>query len=264
MAFLRPCNCRLHFLPAFDLALQAPETPSRYPMGPGSPRTRLRWDATVHRRRRSGLRRSHLHDHCPIFRPQGNRFAGFRIRCCRCLCTMGTIYAIEATTVPPGNFCQRQRKRVVSFVASFPKYFINMIMNSTYPFIAGVIVNMFFYSVNIAYPTFINVLWTDATTPLSYSLELTLPQNLGLIFGSMMLWFFGLKIQHWKWQFAGTFFVMTLFGALLALAKPDNRAMIMVFVFICEGAYGWAQTLSITFIQMGVPQTQLGISGALA
>lgn len=40
--------------------------------------------------------------------------------------------------------------------------------------------------------------------------------------------------------------------------------MIMVFCFICEGAYGWAQTLSITWIQMGVPQTQLGISGALA
>jgi hypothetical protein len=57
---------------------------------------------------------------------------------------------------------------------------------------------------------------------------------------------------------------MTLFGALLALAKPDNRAMIMVFVFICEGAYGWAQTLSITWIQFGVPQTELGISGALA
>ncbi|KAF2814258.1 uncharacterized protein BDZ99DRAFT_506950 [Mytilinidion resinicola] len=118
----------------------------------------------------------------------------------------------------------------------------------TFPFIAGIIVNMFFYSVNIAYPTAINVLWTNATTPLSYSLELTLPQNLGLIFGS----------------FIGSFFVMPLFGRLLALMKPDNKATIMVFVFICEGAYGWAQTLSITFIQTGVPQTQLGISGALA
>jgi Fungal trichothecene efflux pump (TRI12) len=40
--------------------------------------------------------------------------------------------------------------------------------------------------------------------------------------------------------------------------------MIMVFVFITQGAYGWAQTLSITWIQFGVPQTELGISGALA
>ncbi|KAF2500113.1 hypothetical protein BU16DRAFT_453129 [Lophium mytilinum] len=134
----------------------------------------------------------------------------------------------------------------------------------TFPFIAGIIVNMFFYSVNIAYPTAINVLWTNASTPLSYSLEITLPQNLGLIFGSVLLWIFGIRIGHWKYQFIGSFFIMTLFGGLLALMKPDNKAMIMVFVFICEGAYGWAQTLSITFIQMGVPQTQLGISGALA
>ncbi|KAF2109764.1 fungal trichothecene efflux pump [Lophiotrema nucula] len=134
----------------------------------------------------------------------------------------------------------------------------------TFPFIAGCIVNMFFYGVNIAYPTMINVLWTNASTPLSTQLVYTLPQNLGLIFGSMLLWFFGLKIGHWKWQFVAVFALMTLFGSLLALGKPSNMAMIMVFCFICEGAYGWAQTLSITFIQMGVPQTQLGISGALA
>ncbi|KAL5390884.1 hypothetical protein DPSP01_001384 [Paraphaeosphaeria sporulosa] len=134
----------------------------------------------------------------------------------------------------------------------------------TYPFIAGCIVNMFFYSVNIVYPTMINVLWTDSTTPLSTSLKYTLPQNLGLIFGSMLLWFFGIKIGHWKWQFIGSFAVMTLFGSLLALGNTGNMAMIMVFCFIVQGAYGWAQTLSITWIQMGAPQTQLGISGALA
>ena len=110
----------------------------------------------------------------------------------------------------------------------------------------------------------INVLWTNTTTPLSTQLLYTLPQNLGLIFGSMLLWFFGIKIGHWKWQFIIVFGTMTLFGALIGLGKPTNMAMIMVFCFICEGAYGWAQTLSITWIQMGVPQTQLGISGALA
>ncbi|KAF2637534.1 MFS general substrate transporter [Massarina eburnea CBS 473.64] len=134
----------------------------------------------------------------------------------------------------------------------------------TYPFIAGVIVNMFFYSVNIVYPTMINVLWTTSLTPLSTQLLYTLPQNLGLIFGSMLLWLFGIKIGHWKWQFIGAFSIMTLFGCLMALGTTTNMAMVMVFCFICEGAYGWSQTLSITWIQMGVPQTQLGISGALA
>lgn len=133
-----------------------------------------------------------------------------------------------------------------------------------FPFISGTIVNMFFYSVNIVYPTMINVFWTDPTSTVSYQCQLTLPQGLGLITGSMMLWFFGIKIGHWKIQYVVVFALMTLFGALLALGKPDNMAMIMVFTFITEAAYGWAQTLSITWIQFGVPQTELGISGALA
>ncbi len=133
-----------------------------------------------------------------------------------------------------------------------------------FPFISGAIVNMFFYSVNIVYPTMIAVFWTTPESSVSYQCQLTLPQGLGLITGSMLLWFFGTSIGHWKWQYVGTFGLMTVFGALLALGKPTNMGMMMAFVFICEMAYGWAQTLSITWIQFGVPQTELGISGALA
>ncbi|CAK7231680.1 hypothetical protein SBRCBS47491_008013 [Sporothrix bragantina] len=133
-----------------------------------------------------------------------------------------------------------------------------------FPFISGTIVNMFFYSVNIVYPTMINVFWTDATSSVGYQCELTLPQSLGLITGSMILWFFGNTIGHWKWQYTGLFGLMTVFGALIALGNPHNMAMIMVFTFIAQGAYGWVQTLSIMWIQFGVPQTELGISGALA
>ncbi|OAA63617.1 Fungal trichothecene efflux pump [Niveomyces insectorum RCEF 264] len=134
----------------------------------------------------------------------------------------------------------------------------------TFPFISGMIVNMFFYSVNIVYPTMIDVFWTTTNTSVSYACQLTLPQGLGLITGSMILWFFGNTIGHWKIQYIASFAVMTLFGALLALGKPSNMGMVMAFVFICEMGYGWAQTLSIMWIQFGVPQTQLGISGALA
>jgi hypothetical protein len=38
----------------------------------------------------------------------------------------------------------------------------------------------------------------------------------------------------------------------------------MVFVFISQTGFGWAQMLSITFIQFGVPQVELGVSGGLA
>ena len=57
---------------------------------------------------------------------------------------------------------------------------------------------------------------------------------------------------------------MVVFGALLALGKPDNKGMIMAFVFIAETGFGWAQYLSIAFIQFGAPQVELGIAGGLA
>lgn len=57
---------------------------------------------------------------------------------------------------------------------------------------------------------------------------------------------------------------MVLFGTLLALGRKDNRGMMMSFAFLCQFGYGWALTLSFTFIQLGVDQIELGVAGALA
>lgn len=57
---------------------------------------------------------------------------------------------------------------------------------------------------------------------------------------------------------------MVFFGALLGLGNPSRKGMMMAFVFLSQTGFGWAQMLSITFIQFGVPQVELGISGGLA
>lgn len=62
--------------------------------------------------------------------------------------------------------------------------------------------------------------------------------------GSLLTLKYSIKIGNWWWQYVGSFAIMTLFGALMALANTNNMAMIMVFCFLCEAAYGWAQTLS--------------------
>ncbi|ORY15339.1 fungal trichothecene efflux pump-domain-containing protein [Clohesyomyces aquaticus] len=97
-----------------------------------------------------------------------------------------------------------------------------------------------------------------------YGIILTLPQNLGLSFGAALLTVFGRKIGHWKWTLTASVTIMVMFGALLALGNPDRKGMMIAFVFLAETGFGWAQYLSIAFIQFGVPQVELGISGGLA
>lgn len=132
------------------------------------------------------------------------------------------------------------------------------------PFIAGFVVTMFYYAINIIYPTQIAVFFTTAETSFQYATILTLPQNLGLVFGAVLLSVFGSAIGHWRWTLTGSVTIMVVFGALLALGNPERKGMMMAFVFLAETGFGWAQYLSIAFIQFGVDQVELGISGGLA
>jgi len=134
----------------------------------------------------------------------------------------------------------------------------------TAPFIAGFVVTMFYYAINVIYPTQIAVFFTTAETSFRYATVLTLPQNLGLVFGAVLLTVLGHRIGHWRWTLTGSVTVMVVFGALLALGNPQRKGMMMAFVFLAETGFGWAQYLSIAFIQFGVDQAELGISGGLA
>jgi hypothetical protein len=110
----------------------------------------------------------------------------------------------------------------------------------------------------------INVFFTDENTDFRYAIVLTLPQNLGLTFGAVLLTVFGSMIGHWRWTLTGSVTVMVVFGALLALGTPDRFGLVIAFIFLSEVGFGWAQYLSIAYIQFGTDQVELGISGGLA
>lgn len=102
------------------------------------------------------------------------------------------------------------------------------------------------------------------TTTRSEELLLTLPGNVGLVFGAMLLTGFGNLFGHWKWTLLGSWCGMTLFGGLMALVTPTNKGLMIAFTFLMQTFFGWAQYESIAFTQLGVPQEELGIAGGLA
>ncbi|KAF2653504.1 MFS general substrate transporter [Lophiostoma macrostomum CBS 122681] len=136
----------------------------------------------------------------------------------------------------------------------------------TAPFIVAFIVTMFYYSVNIIWPTMVNVFYLTPTTSRTTELLLTLPPNVGLVTGACLLIAFGNLAGNWYWTLIISWTGMTLFGALMGLCTPFNQSMMIVLAFCCVNAtfFGWAQYESVAFTQLGVPQQDLGFSGGLA
>jgi hypothetical protein len=149
------------------------------------------------------------------------------------------------------------------------------------PFTVAFIVTMFYYSVNIIWPTMVNVFYLTPATSRSTELLLTLPPNVGLVFGACLLAAFGNLVGHWYWSLIVVWTGMILFGALMGLATPDNQALMIAFCCInasrsslrstgrtfsdnMTAFFGWAQYESVAFTQLGVPQQDLGFSGGLA
>ncbi len=79
-----------------------------------------------------------------------------------------------------------------------------------------------------------------------------------------MLTLFGSKVGHWKWSLFVSTFSLVLWGCLLALITPYNKAMMISFVTLGQVSYGWAAYVAVSYSQLGVPQIMLGVSGGLA
>jgi hypothetical protein len=92
---------------------------------------------------------------------------------------------------------------------------------------------------------------------------LTLPANLGLPFGALLLALFGSKVGHWRWTLIISGTSLVLWGSMMALIIPFNKAMMIAFVCLGQISYGWAAYFSVTFTQLSVPQEYLGISEGL-
>jgi Fungal trichothecene efflux pump (TRI12) len=134
----------------------------------------------------------------------------------------------------------------------------------TAPFILAFIVTMFYYGINIIYPTMINTFYVGPNTSRTEEMLLTLPNNLGLVFGAVLLMCFGNLFGHWKITLTVSWIGLSIFGGLLALVTPYNKGTMIAFAFLEQMFFGWAQYESIAFTQLGVKQVDLGISGGLS
>ena len=134
----------------------------------------------------------------------------------------------------------------------------------TAPCIALAVVNMFYYSSSILWPTMISVFYTDGGANWHYAIDLSIVQGFAITFGATLLSVFGGRIKHWQWQLTGSVFFMVVFGALLALGRPSNKGFMIACVFLSQTGYGWAIYLSIAIAQMGVEHRNLGLSGGIA
>ncbi|KAF9739444.1 hypothetical protein PMIN02_000178 [Paraphaeosphaeria minitans] len=134
----------------------------------------------------------------------------------------------------------------------------------TAPAIALAVVNMFYYSSSIIWPTIVISFYTNTGVNWRYAMTMSLPQGTAITFGAILLTLFGSKIKHWHWQLTGSVFVMVLFGSLLALVTPTNKGLMVAMVFLSQTGYGWAIYLSIAVAQMGVEHKDLGLSGGIS
>ncbi|EXJ65476.1 hypothetical protein A1O7_01817 [Cladophialophora yegresii CBS 114405] len=132
------------------------------------------------------------------------------------------------------------------------------------PCVAVAVINMFYYSSSLIWPTLIDSCYTTAGQPWKKAAGLAVTQGVAITLGAMGLSFLGGTLKHYHWQLTLSTGVMVLFGALHALATPDNLGLMLAFMFLCMVGYGWAIYLCIAFTQMGVVQEQLGISGGLS
>lgn len=134
----------------------------------------------------------------------------------------------------------------------------------TAPAIALGVVNMFYYSSSIIYPTMITVFYTNGGADWKHAVVLSLPQGFAITTGAVLLTLFGGKIKHWQWQLTGASFVMVLFGSLMGLVTPTNKGTMIAFVFLSQMGFGYAIYLAIAISQMGVEQRDLGIAGGIS
>lgn len=123
---------------------------------------------------------------------------------------------------------------------------------------------MFYYSSSIVWPVMITNFYTNGGLDWRYATILSLPQGFAILTGALGLSFFGSTIKNWQWQLTGSVFIMVLFGSLLGMVTPDNKELMIAFIFLSQAGFGWALYLSIALTQMGVEHKDLGIAGGIS
>jgi len=137
----------------------------------------------------------------------------------------------------------------------------------TLPLVVGSIIFMYYYGMNIIYPTMVTVFWVTSETPLSKQLALTTPSNLGLCTGAAVLalcgsWFS--KTIGFRWALMAVMGLMLLSGGILTLVTPYNQALMIAFTVVQQMSYVYSAVAAISLILWGVHQHDLGIATGVA
>lgn len=106
--------------------------------------------------------------------------------------------------------------------------------------------------------------YTKNGTDWKYAALLSSVQGFGNMFGGVLLAVIGSSIKHWHLQLTASVSIMVLFGSLMALGTPDNKGMMIAFIFLSNSGYGYSIYLSIAISQMGVEHKDLGLSGGIS
>lgn len=137
----------------------------------------------------------------------------------------------------------------------------------TMPLIAESIIFMYYYGINIIYPTMVTELWVHTNTSIDAQLALTTPPNLGLFAGIIILTSFGSLFSKWigfkKALIIGTG-LMLISGGILTLVTPYNETLMIVFTVFQQMSYAYSAVAAITLVLWGVHQHDLGIATGLA
>jgi hypothetical protein len=93
----------------------------------------------------------------------------------------------------------------------------------TAPCIALAVVNMFYYSSSIIWPTMINEFYLDDPTDWKYASVLSTVQGLTILTGVILLSIFGSITKRRNWQLTGYTLFMVVLGVSLALGTPSRK-----------------------------------------
>lgn len=129
------------------------------------------------------------------------------------------------------------------------------------------IIGMYYFGINVLYPTMVAQLWTGPDTTMSTSLLLTLPGNLGLCAGIAILTVFGSTFSKWfgfRWAIVGALALMLIFGGLMTLVTPFNQTMMIAVTALQQLTYAYAIVAIIALLMWGVDPHDLGVGTGLA
>ncbi len=137
----------------------------------------------------------------------------------------------------------------------------------TFPFIVTIIIGMFYFGINIIYPTMATVLWSPPGTSVSTQLLLTLPSNLGLCAGVTILTIFGStfsRLMGFRWSVMAAIGLMIIFGGVMTLVTPFNKGLMIAATTLQQIFYAYSVIAAISLMLWGIPARDIGIGTGLA